>query len=302
MAVSFCVICASKMTLKDAQQLTCSKTHGEKLRVRRKRVELGEEIQSLHCRSCGNPMKYREDLTRPCAKCTFLAPATAVAAKTCNWCGNLNREAGDYCSVRCRELDEKQQTFLTEGSAFPLGSSPMTYGVANSLASPAPPAFAAPKPRPPRGGRYVEASQKGNGTCLFCGVKLEEDTPEDQKYCSPSHARKAQRWRQQAAERRESILRDSFDPNLIGRCPFPDKRVYSSKEEAMRVIEETERWSLVPYLCNCLMWHVGNNPQGSRENYEAGYTGNKLRKQSKRLTEKSVERMRDDLHGPRKGY
>lgn len=289
MSTGFCVVCASKMKLKDEEQLTCSKTHGEKLRLRRKKAALGEAVSPPHCRSCGKKTKYKEDLAAPCASCRFLTPKTPAPVKTCDWCGNLNRELGAYCSVRCGDLDRQQKGDEAPPSPTPnnlmasASASPSSFKVRSYSASPQ--------------GRYVEATQKPNGTCLYCGEALPDDSPSEKKYCSPTHARKAKTLRQRATEKREARLRENFDPNLVGRCPFPEKQVYASKEEAMKVIETTERWQLVPYLCNCLMWHVGNNTYGSRENYEAGYTDEKFRRQSKRLTENSVARMRNELRG-----
>ena len=140
----------------------------------------------------------------------------------------------------------------------------------------------------------VEVQQKPNGTCLLCKVKLPEGSSQEKKYCSPGHSKTAQRRRAAAARKREEKMRESFDPNLIGRCPFPKKIAYSSKDEAMQVIKETERWTLVPYLCNCLMWHVGNNRLGSKEEFEGGYKGDKFKRVDKKIARQTMERMRED--------
>lgn len=303
MEIGFCVICASSMTLKDPQQLTCSSTHSNTLRERRRRIEAGEIAKPFHCRSCGQVSTLKDGLTRPCARCTFIAPRKiSPVAKTCQWCGNLNPTKSPYCSPRCADMDAVQKANITPPS-------PAAYAQASSIVPdfPSQPLGSAAAPAPtrsfaPRTNRFVALHKPPNGTCLFCGKELEAGSPSEKKYCSSSHAKAAQRKRKAALARKEEKLRETFDPNLIGRCAFPEKMAYPSKEEAMEVIERTQRWTLVPYLCNCMMWHLGNNRYGSKANYDSGYTSNTIRKQSERLSDVSMERMRKTFRGPRKRY
>ena len=49
----------------------------------------------------------------------------------------------------------------------------------------------------------------------------------------------------------------NFDPNLVGRCPHPFKRVWVTPQAALEAC--TMDRFLAPYRCPCGAWHIGHS-------------------------------------------
>lgn len=53
----------------------------------------------------------------------------------------------------------------------------------------------------------------------------------------------------------------TFNPNEIGRCPHPFKKVWVTPLHALQACEHDP--GLAPYRCVCGGWHIGHNTRAA---------------------------------------